>query len=68
MMMRKIAAAFGHAKAPKASYVLRHPVRGTQAMIAHYSGRSSLRGRVGLALGTAVALPLAYWAVRSRPR
>ena len=67
-MMRKIAAALGHAKAPRASYVMKHPVKGTKALIASYRGRSLLRGRTGLAIGAAVALPLAYMAVRSRQR
>ena len=67
-MIRKIAAALGYAKAPKASYVMKHPVKGTKALIASYTGRSLLRGRTGLALGAAVALPLAYMAVRRRQR
>jgi ABC-type nitrate/sulfonate/bicarbonate transport system permease component len=67
-MMRKIATALGYAKAPKASYVLRHPVKGTKALIASYAGRSLLKGKTGMALGAAVALPLAYMAVRSARR
>jgi ABC-type nitrate/sulfonate/bicarbonate transport system permease component len=67
-MMRKIAAALGYAKAPRPSYVMKHPVKGTRALIASYRGRSLLSGRTGLALGVAVALPLAYLAVRSRQR
>jgi hypothetical protein len=63
-MMRKIARALGYAKAPKASYVMKHPVKGAKALVACYTSRSLLKGRTGLALGAAVALPLAYMAVR----
>jgi hypothetical protein len=31
-MMRKIARALGYAKAPKASYVMKHPVKGANAL------------------------------------
>ena len=67
-MMRKIASALGYAKAPKAGYVLRHPVKGTKALMACHARRSLLKGKTGVALGAAVALPLAYLAVRSRQR
>ena len=63
-MMRKIASALGYAKAPKASYVARHPVKGAQALMACYASRSLLKGRSGFVMGTAVALPLAYMAMR----
>ena len=65
-MMRKIATALGYAKAPKPTFVLRHPVKGTKALMACYRSRSMLKGRTGLALGAAVVLPLAYMAVRAR--
>jgi hypothetical protein len=67
-MMRKIANALGYAKAPKPAYMLKHPVKGTKALIACYSSRSMMKGRTGLVLGAAVALPLAYMAVRARQR
>jgi hypothetical protein len=63
-MIRKIATALGYAKAPKPSYVLKHPVKGAKALMASYGSRSVFKGHTGLALGTAVALPLAYLAVR----
>jgi hypothetical protein len=67
-MIRKIVTALGYAKAPRPTFMLKHPVKGTKALLACYSARSVFRRRTGLALGAAVALPLAYMAVRARRR
>jgi ABC-type nitrate/sulfonate/bicarbonate transport system permease component len=67
-MMRKIATALGYAKAPKPSYVMKHPLDGAKALLACYTSRSLFRGRTGFVIGAAVALPIAYMAVRRTAR
>lgn len=65
-MMRKIAAAIGYPKPPRAGYLLKHPVKGTRALAALYGRHPLLRGKAGLALGALVAAPVAYMAFRAR--
>ncbi|MSR35853.1 MAG: hypothetical protein EXR95_04290 [Gemmatimonadetes bacterium] len=66
--MKKIANALGYAKAPTASYLMKHPVDGAKALLACYTRRSLLKGRTGFVIGAAVALPIAYMAVRRTAR
>lgn len=63
-MMSKIARALGRAKVPAPGYMLKHPVKGTKKLMASCGSRSMLRGPTAFALGAAVALPIAYLAVR----
>jgi hypothetical protein len=66
-MMRKITRALRHAK-PQARRLMKRSVKEARSLASHYASRDLLKGRTGMALGAAVALPLAYMAVRSRQR
>jgi hypothetical protein len=62
-MFKKIATMIGYAKAPKATYLVKHPVEGTKNLLALRGARSLLKGRAGaIAAGvaaSAAAVPLA---------
>jgi hypothetical protein len=64
-MFRKIATMIGYAKAPKATYLVKHPVEGTRNLLALRGARSLLKGRAGaIAAGvaaSAAAVPLAIF-------
>ena len=69
-MLKKLAIAVGYAKAPKATFVMRHPKAGmaafalTQALRESPTARKAVGGLLGLGALT-VALPtLAVWALR----
>lgn len=62
LMIGKIANLVGYTKAPKATYVLKHPVKGTKALLAAKGAKSLVRGRTGLALGALAAIPVGVWA------
>ena len=69
-MVKKLAVAVGYAKAPKATFVIRHPKAGMAAVTLSHVLRESKTARkvagglVGLG-ALAVALPtLAVWAIR----
>ena len=61
-MIGKLANLIAYKKAPKATYVLKHPVKGTKALLAAKGGKALLSGRTGLVLGTLAAIPAAIWA------
>ncbi len=61
-MIRKIATLWAYKKAPKATYIARHPVRGTKLWLAAKGAGSLVTGKVGLVLGALAALPLGLWA------
>ncbi len=61
-MLAKIATLIGYKKAPKATFVLRHPVKGTKAFLAARGVKGLFTGRTGLALGAVAAIPLGLWA------
>lgn len=58
-MLTKLVA---YKKAPKATYVATHPVKGTKAWLAAKGSKSMLTGRTGLMLGTLAAIPVGIWA------
>jgi len=63
-MLGRIAKIVGYTKAPKATYMLRHPVKGALALRASRQGvnRAALTGA-----GAAVlALPLGWWLMKRR--
>ena len=66
--MASMAKLFGYAKAPKATYMLRHPIKGTKALIAVEGAKGLVTTRAGAALGGMVALPLGMVAWRRRRR
>lgn len=57
-MFKKILTAVGYAKAPKATFVLKHPVKGTAAVLA-YKGVKNADTKAKALLAGAVAIPLA---------
>lgn len=62
-MFGKLMNVFAYKKAPKATYVAKHPVKGTKAMLAAKGSKSLLTGRTGLLLGALAAIPVGLWAV-----
>ena len=60
-MIGKIANMIGYTKAPKATYVLKHPVKGTKRLIAARGAKSLVTGRTGLVLGALAAIPVGLW-------
>lgn len=65
-MIGTIAKWLGYTKAPKATYVMRHPVKGAKMMAAARGGKWALKGRTGIALGALLAIPLGIWAAARR--
>lgn len=63
-MIGKLAKMVGYAKAPKATYMLRHPVRGTKTLLAAKGAKGLLTTRAGAALGALVAVPFTLVAMR----
>lgn len=61
-MIGKLANLFAYKRAPKATYVAKHPVKGTKAWLAAKGSKSLLMGRTGLVLGTLAAIPVGIWA------
>lgn len=69
MKSNKIAKLVGYAKAPRAMYMARHPVKGTKALVAAKGAKGLVTTRAGAVLGGLVALPLTglyAWRKRSR--
>jgi len=67
-MLRKIATLVGYSKAPKATFIIRHPVKGTRALLAAKGTKAVAKSRVGAALGLAVLVPVGMLALRARAR
>lgn len=61
-MLRKLASMFAYKKAPKATFVMKHPVKGTKALFAAKGAKALLTGRTGMALGALAAIPAGLWA------
>lgn len=61
-MIGRIATLVGYSKAPKATFVLKHPVKGTKMFLAARGVKGLVTGRTGLVLGAMAALPLGMWA------
>jgi hypothetical protein len=61
-MIGKLATMVGYKKAPKATFVLRHPVKGTKAFLAARGLKGLVTGRTGMALGAIAAVPVGLWA------
>ncbi|MGH7481309.1 MAG: hypothetical protein ACRELV_04085 [Longimicrobiales bacterium] len=60
-MIGKLATLIGYRKAPKATFVAKHPVKGTAALLAIHPKRTV----AGLG-AAALALPLGVWYARRR--
>ena len=65
-MPSKLAKLVGYAKAPKATYMVRHPIKGTKALIAVKGVKGLVTTRAGAVLGGMVAVPLGLMALRRR--
>lgn len=63
-MIGRIAKVIGYAKAPKATFMLRHPVKGTKTLLAVKGAKGLVTTRAGAALGAMVAVPLTLAAMR----
>lgn len=65
-MPSKLASLVGYAKAPKATFMLRHPVKGTKTLLAAKGAKGLFTTRAGAVLGGIVAIPLGLIAMRGR--
>lgn len=63
-MIGKIMNLMAYKKAPKATYVLKHPVKGSKAFFAAKGAKGLVTGRTGAVLGALAAIPLGIWAKR----
>lgn len=63
-MFKRIATMVGYAKAPKATFVAKHPVKGTKALLAAKGVKGLFTTRAGALLGAAVAVPFGFLAAR----
>jgi hypothetical protein len=61
-MIGRIATLIGYSKAPKATYVMKHPVKGTKAFLAARGAKGLVTGRTGMVLGAVAAIPVGLWA------
>ena len=61
-MIGKIANLMAYKRAPKATYVMKHPVKGTKALLAAKGAKGLVTGRTGLVLGAVAAVPIGIWA------
>ena len=61
-MIGKIANLMAYKKAPKATYEMKHPVKGTKAFLAAKGAKGLVTGRTGLVLGAIAAVPVGVWA------
>jgi hypothetical protein len=63
-MIGKLANIMAYKKAPKATYVLKHPVKGTRMFVAAKGLKGLVTGKTGAVLGTLAAVPVGVWATR----
>ena len=67
-MLRKIATLVGYSKAPRATFLIRHPVKGAKALVAAKGMKAVAKSRMGAALGVLVLVPVGMLALRARAR
>jgi hypothetical protein len=65
-MIAKIAKFVGYRKAPKATFMALHPVKGTTALVAAKGMKGLVTTRSGAVLGAMVAAPVGVWALMRR--
>ncbi len=58
-MLGKIVTLIGYTKAPKATYMVRHPVKGAKLLIAAKGAKALVTTRPGLALSALLVAPVA---------
>jgi hypothetical protein len=66
MMPSKIASLVGYPKVPAAKYMLRHPVKGTKALVAAKGAKGLVTTPAGAVLGGLVAVPLSLLLLKRR--
>jgi hypothetical protein len=67
-MLGRIATLVGYSKAPRATFVMRHPVKGTRALVAAKGIKGLVTTRAGAALSAMALLPVGIWAARGLAR
>jgi hypothetical protein len=65
-MFARIAKVFGYVKAPKATFMLLHPVKGTKALVDSKGIRGLATTRAGATLAGMVAVPVGLVAYTRR--
>ncbi|TVP45984.1 MAG: hypothetical protein EA350_07990 [Gemmatimonadales bacterium] len=65
-MLSRIAKLVGYAKAPKATFMVRHPIKGTKALVAAKGAKGLFTTRAGAALAGMIAIPVGMMALRRR--
>jgi len=61
-MLGDIATVAGYVRAPRATYVVRHPVKAMRrARVRREIGSALTPARLGLGIGTLAAIPLGVW-------
>jgi hypothetical protein len=67
-MLKRILITMGLVRAPKATFLMRHPVKGAKALVATKGAKGLVTTRAGAALGALVAVPVGYAAWRGWSR
>jgi hypothetical protein len=67
-MLKTVAKVIGYSKAPKASFMLMHPVKGTKALIAAKGMKGLVTSRAGATLAGLVIVPIGLAALSNRMR
>ena len=67
-MLANIAKVVGYSRAPKATFMLMHPVKGTKALVASKGIKGLVTSRAGAALAGLVIVPLGLIALGARAR
>jgi hypothetical protein len=67
-MLKNVAKLLGYAKAPKASFMIMHPVKGTKALVAAKGIRGLVTSRAGATLAGMLIVPIGLAALRARVR
>lgn len=65
-MLAKLAKLVGLVKAPKATVMLLHPIKGTKALVAAKGAKGLVTTWPGAVLGAMLAVPLGIWALARR--
>lgn len=63
-MIGKLANLMAYRKAPTATYLLKHPVKGTKRLVAAKGIAGLATGKTGAVLGAVAAIPVGVWAAR----
>jgi hypothetical protein len=67
-MLKHVAKLVGYSKAPKASFMLMHPVRGTKALLASKGVKGLVTSRAGATLAGMVIVPIGLATLGARSR